>query len=182
MSPHVPRPGGGGPGDAGLTLIEAVTTTVIALVLAAAVGTAAHVILSADEDANTQTIVGEIGLALLEEALTLPFEDPEAPSATLGPEAGEFPTVSRALFDDVDDYAAWDGTATLQTKDGKPIASPYRRRVDVTYVTPDSFTVTSLTPTNHKRVLVTVTDTLGVEQEHFQALRARGGRVVDVPF
>ena len=120
----------------GLTLLETIAATLITALLAAAVGSVAHVILSAEREANVTERSTELGLALLREIAALPFDDPQDGETTIGPEAGEWdPPDNRSRFDDVDDYAAWGGGFAVQTKDGTKLnLDGITRAVKIEYV------------------------------------------------
>lgn len=164
----------------GLTLIEVVAATLIVAMLAAAIGSAARVILQTDRAADETTRSGELGLGLLEEIAALPFDDPTSGETVLGPEAGEWnPPLDRSLFDDVDDYGVWDGTRPLQDKNGYAIDAPgFARRVIVAYVSGPDFDATSIEPTEYKRITVDVMLD-GTTIASYRTVRAQGGRDVD---
>jgi prepilin-type N-terminal cleavage/methylation domain-containing protein len=189
----------------GMTFVEVMAATVILGALAAAVQSVTASILMAQQEAEDSWVATELGISLLEEAAAMPFTDPQAKNDVLGAELGEWgatamllkspetfagskPTplgaglYTRERFDDVDDYVEWDGSYSLQQKDGTPIAlSGYTRSVDVVYVNNTNFSVTSVTPTDHKLILVKVAKD-GVAVASFTTVRARGGRNVDLDF
>ena len=69
--------------NGGLTLVEAVAALAITTSLALAVGSAAHVILRSQREGIETWRATELGLALLEEVGSQPFEDPTSGSAVL---------------------------------------------------------------------------------------------------
>jgi hypothetical protein len=166
--------------EQGVTLVEAVITIAIVAALGAGIGAAAEVILATDREADDAGTVSELGLALLEEVASLPFDDPQGGGTTLGPEFGEWaPLGSRANFDDVDDYSVWTGNQPLQAKDGTliPLAG-YKRSVSIAYAPADDFSQTSLAATDYKRITVSVIKN-GQVVGTFVTLRVQGGRDVD---
>jgi prepilin-type N-terminal cleavage/methylation domain-containing protein len=164
----------------GLSLVEVLIAMAVVGLLGAAIGGAGEVILATDRAADDAALVGELGLALLQEITSQPFRDPQTGGTTLGPEFGEWiPLGSRANFDDVDDYTVWSGNQPLQSKDGTRIAlAGYTRSVSIAYVTADDFNQTSVTPTDFKRITVSVFRN-GVVAGTFTTLRVQGGRDVD---
>jgi hypothetical protein len=80
------------------------------------------------------------GLAhqLMGEILALPYEDPEVEGSPIGTETGEM-SVTRADFDDLDDYNNWD-KGPPQYKDGVTVPgfNSWRRHVFVTYADPST--------------------------------------------
>lgn len=93
---------------------------------------------------------------LLAEILLQAYEDPvEVP--TFGREPTES-SVSRASYDDVDDYDGWDASPPQQ-KDGTAMADlvGWRRTAAVTYVTPDDLRALVGGDQGIKRIAVTVT-------------------------
>jgi hypothetical protein len=94
---------------------------------------------------------------LLEEAMAMPYEDPQAPGGAIGPETGETGS-NRAAFDDVDDYHNWN-SANADTISGVAIAgfTGWRRQVSVTRVQLANPAQSSASDVGLKRVIVTVT-------------------------
>jgi len=165
----------------GVTLVETAVATLIVALLGGAAMSAAEVALAVDREARRAAEVGELGLGLLEEIAALPFDDPDTGATLLGPDAGEWGAArTRALFDDVDDYAVWDGTWELQQKEGQAISLPrYRRAVEVVYVNSDDFATPPGKVTEHKRITVTVLED-GEAVASFSTVRVQGGRDVDL--
>lgn len=165
----------------GITLVETAVATLIVALLGGAAISAAEVALAVDREARRAAEVGELGLGLLEEIAALPFDDPETGALALGPDAGEWEGAStRALFDDVDDYAVWDGSHPLQDKQGSALAlGRYRRAVAVTYVSAGDFVTPPGKVSDHKRITVTVLEE-GEPVAAFSTVRVQGGRDVDL--
>lgn len=94
---------------------------------------------------------------LLEEAMAMPYEDPQTPGSAIGPDGGETGS-SRAAFDDVDDFHNWN-SANAKTRDGIAIAgfTGWRRQVSVARVQLANPAQTSASDVGLKRVSVTVT-------------------------
>jgi hypothetical protein len=87
-----------------------------------------------------RVLAEELAYALLEEALAMPYEDPEAPGG-FGLDDGDPSGSKRSEFDDLDDYHGWVGSPP-QTRDGQPIpgAGGYERRIDVSRTNPSDLT------------------------------------------
>ncbi len=81
-------------------MVEATLATVILGIAVTAIAAAlsAGAMQTAESVATRQA--GELALAMLEEILVLPYDDPQEASA-LGPEAGES---TRSAFDNIDDF------------------------------------------------------------------------------
>ncbi len=164
----------------GFTLVEALITIAIVSTLALATGGTARVIFAARDECDQSSVADELGISLLEEIATLPFNDPQSGGTALGPETGEWVALgNRALFDDVDDYTVWTGGLPLQQKDGSLIAQPgYTRTVTIAYTNPTNFTLASFTPTDCKMITVTVLYK-GSVVGTYSTVRIEGGRNVD---
>ena len=164
----------------GFTLVEAMITIVIVSMLALATGGTARVIFATRDECDQTGLADELGISLLEEIASLPFDDPQSGGTSLGPEAGEWVAFgNRALFDDVDDYTAWAGGLPLQQKNGALIDQPgYTRAVAISYVNPTQFTLASFTPTDCKQITVTVLYK-GASVGTYSTVRIEGGRHVD---
>ncbi len=165
----------------GITLVEVLTATVVTGLLAAALTSAAHVILETDREAERAWQASELGLALLEEIAALPFDDPQTGSDVLGPDADEWsPPANRSAFDDVDDYTVWNGALGLQDKSGNPLSiTGYTRSVTVMHTHPASFGLLSVSPTDYKLITVNVYAD-GELVRTFKTVRVQGGRDVDL--
>jgi prepilin-type N-terminal cleavage/methylation domain-containing protein len=175
------RAGVTGGAQGGFTLIETLVAALIVALLATALQSAGRTILATDRAAEESARVTELGLGLLAEIAALPFDDPQAPLAGLGPESGEWGggITTRALFDDVDDYTVWDGSQALQAKDGAALTMPgYTRAVTIVYVPAGDLGGVSGSATSTKRITVTVQRD-GEVAGTFQTLRVQGGRDVD---
>jgi len=164
----------------GFTLVEALITIAIVSMLALATGETGRVIFATGDECDQTSVADELGISLLEEIATLPFNDPQSGGTALGPEAGEWVALGdRALFDDVDDYTVWTGGLPLQQKDGSLITQPgYTRTVAISYVNPANFTLASFTPTDCKQIAVTVLYK-GTAVGTYSTIRIEGGRNVD---
>jgi len=167
-------------GPAGVTLIEAMAATLIVALLAGSIGAAGETILATLRETERAQLVTELGIGMLDEIRCLPFDDPQLGETAIGPEAGEWTEGgTRALFDDVDDYAVWTSACPLQAKDGTPLtAASYRLGVSIAYVTSSDFSVVSLTPTDTKRIDVSVYEGSDLV-ETFVTVRVQGGSDVD---
>ncbi len=167
-------------GEAGLSLVEVLVATMVVSLLALATHGVTGLILDTRSEADDADLVDELGVSLLEEIAVLPFNDPQDGGTSIGPETGEWvPNGDRVLFDDVDDYAVWNGSPPLQQKDGTLInISNYTRTVSVSYVNPSNFNLASFTPTDSKRITVYVLRN-GTVAKRFSTVRIEGGRYVD---
>ena len=92
--------------------------------------------------------------ALLTEILEMPYEDETDPN-NIGRESGES-SVTRADFDDVDDYKNWADNAEDKQGTVIPAVEGYTRDVKVKWVTLNDTSVISGSETGVKRVRVTV--------------------------
>ncbi len=138
----------------GFSLVEtALATVVVATLLVATLNGVGSVAFS-----RAQTSEQGVGLALaqrlLDEMLTLPYNDPQSGTCPLAPGAGEI-TGTRSLFDNVGDYAGWTETSP---KDKAGAAIPgvpaWGRSVTMTYITPA--TPATASGTDKGAVLITV--------------------------
>lgn len=119
--------------------------------------------------------------SMIPDLIDLPDPVPEPVGGGMpgGPPGQTAEEKTRALFDDVDDYTIWDGTYSLQQKDGTAMGfNRYTRKVEVAYTTPANFTATSLVATGYKRITVQVLENGKVAAE-FHTIRVEGGRHVD---
>ncbi len=173
------RPGTSRP-EAGLTLVEVTVATAVLGLLAMALSGSAHVILSAQRAQEEADLVRDLGISLLDEITALPFEDPDSVTVALGPEPGEWEEPwTRSAFNDVDDYAVWNGRP-LRHKCGTPLGIiGYTRGVTVVWVDPEDFGSVKDEPTHVKRITVTVYRS-GQAAGTFVAFRVQGGRHVDI--
>jgi hypothetical protein len=139
----------------GLTLIEAVMAmtlvpmSVLAIALAVTAGQAQAV------GALRQARATQLGEALMEEILALPFSDPDGDPQGIGPDPAEN---SRSQFDNMDDYCGEDiDTGGVTDADGNAYPEAMQR-----YARSVSCTATVLNPlgsdTSGLEITVTVTD------------------------
>ena len=121
-----------------MTIVEAVMATVILAFAVTAVAAALMAGAQQSYEAVDTRLANESAQALMEEILTLPYEDPQGASAP-GPEAGES---TRSAYDNVDDYHGFaESVGTLVDATGTAYPAEYAalsRSVTVT--------VTSLQP------------------------------------
>jgi len=105
----------------------------------------------------TKRVVGPyLADGLMAEILAQSYQDPTSP--VFGPEvSGGESAVSRATWDDVDDYNGW-VESPPQDKDGTVIAgmTGWERSVAVVWVNPADLTQVSATESGVKRITVTV--------------------------
>lgn len=116
---------------------------------------------------------------LLAEIAALPYEDPEAGTATIGLDSGET-TVSRLTWDDVDDYDSY-VESPPSARDGAAMSAyaGWTREVDVVWV--DRFTgAEDLADQGGKRIEVRVSSPTGRVTTR-RALRTRWGALEQPP-
>ncbi len=161
-----------------ISLVESVVAlTVVSVILVVALQTVAA---SRETAVSTRQRAIDTLLAqdLLEEILSLPYEDPNAPGGPIGPEVGES-AASRAEFDDVDDYNGWSAKPP-QRKDGSKLNqfADSRRDVRVVWITTTP-PVTEVTyDTGVKLIEVTVTHVPTGVQTRLRGVRSRGSSVM----
>jgi MSHA pilin protein MshD len=110
---------------------------------------------------------------LMSEIMQARYEDPEAPTGSLGPEAGE----SRATYDDVDDYNSISAESPPQDSTGAVMAgySGWTRQVTVEYVDSANPGAAAIgTDSALKRITVKVTNPSGASAT-LVGLRSRQG-------
>ncbi len=156
----------------GLSLIEVVASTlIVGVMLVAALNTLGAVFRS--QRSNAARLTGP-GLAheLMGEILSLPYEDPEDPGGSIGRDSSESGG-DRADFDDVDDYADWNGQK-LENKDGveHPGYDNWEVDVQVKWVKVNAVATTASNDSGLKLITVTVTDPDGVATQ-IRALRSQ---------
>ena len=97
----------------------------------------------------------QLALDLMNEILRKEYLEPDDPPL-FGPEGTEA-TKGRVAFDDVDDYAGWTQSPP-QTRSGVPLSDfdGWTRSVAVEWADPNDLSRTSVTPTDIKRITVTV--------------------------
>jgi len=108
-------------------------------------------------DAAADDTAEQLALDMIREIKALPYEDPLVPGdTTIGLETGES-SVSRATFDDIDDYDGWSASPPQQ-KDGTslPQYSGFTRAVSVKFVSPSDFSKNQTANENFKKVTITV--------------------------
>jgi type II secretory pathway pseudopilin PulG len=142
----------------GLTLVEAVVSIVIvSVMLVAALSTVAAARTTQGRTAD-RARAQLLAQALMAEILQHSYNDPDVPSGTLGPEAGEAATGNRSLFNDVDDWHGW-SACPPQNKDGTeiPDLSGWCRSVVVEWADPTNLTRVAKSDSGVKRITVIVT-------------------------
>lgn len=142
----------------GFSLIEAlVSAVIVSLMLVVSLNLLGGAAKSRAGDNGRRTAL-LLAQQLMSEIQQQPYKDDGLLSAVLfGPELGES-TATRADFDDVDDYHNH-VEKPVALKDGTPVSgfSGWKRRVKVTWVTPESL-AEALLDTGLVRVEVTVAD------------------------
>jgi len=139
----------------GFTLIEAVISTLIVSILMVAsltvLGASKVGQLKIADRARGEQLATE----LMNEILQGDYLEPDDPPL-FGPEGAEIGT-GRMYFDDIDDYAGWTETPP-QTRGGVPLPDfdGWKRSVAVEWANPSDLTQASSTPTDLKRITVTV--------------------------
>jgi hypothetical protein len=117
---------------------------------------------------------------LLDEAMSMPYEDPQTPGGPIGPESGETGS-TRAAFDDVDDYHNWNSNhANAMSGAGIAGYSNWRYQVQVTRAQLANPALNSASDTGLKRITVTVTSP-GGSIYTATGLRARHGALEQKP-
>ena len=155
IQPPDPRPAHRPPRRNAFSLVEVVVAMMlVSLLLVAALSTvgASRV---GQRQALDEALAANLAHSLLEEVMGRAYEDTAADNR-FGTETGES-TQTRAAFDDVDDYHKWSAAPPVHA-DGTAIngAHRLRREVAVLYVKPDNPNQTAASPTDAKRVTVTV--------------------------
>ena len=170
------------PARAGFTLVEAILSLIIVATMLAA-GLSAYAI-----SAKTRFVLAGRAISstladqLLAEVLQARYKEPvDAPA--FGQESGES-SVSRADWDDVDDYHGWseDANDPKERKDGSAITDTtgFTRQVSVAYADPSNPANNSATDQGLKRITVTVTDARGAVFTVI-ALRCSNGPADQIP-
>lgn len=161
-----------------ISLVESVVAlTIVSVILVAALNTVAA---SRDTTAATSRQAVNVLLAqdLLEEILSLPYEDPNVPGGPVGPEMGESgPT--RAAFNDVDDYDGW-SSKPPERKDGTKMTqfADCRRDVRVVWITTSPPVLEQPFDTGVKLIEVTVTHVPSGLTTVLRGVRSRGSSVM----
>ena len=147
---------------AGFSMVEVIVSViVVALMVSAAMRTVAvsRVAQYRLADRSRGQMLAD---DLMAEILQKNYKDPSG-GTTFGPESGE---LTRAQFNDVDDYNAWvesppknpDGTSMAGfTSGGSNRSGTWKRAVDVAWVSATDPTTSLSTETGMKRITVTVT-------------------------
>ncbi len=161
-----------------VSLVESVVAlTIVSVMLVVAVRTVAA---SRDTLRRTENRAIAVLLAqdLLEEALRLPYEDPNAPGGPIGPETGESGS-DRTAFDDVDDYDGWSAKPP-QRGDGTKMTqyATWQRDVRVVWITTSAPVDEAAYDTGAKLVEVTVTDVSTGLSLVLRGVRTRGSTVM----
>jgi MSHA pilin protein MshD len=158
----------------GFTMAEVlISTTIVGVMLAAALESVGMVYRSRRISANRLTAPG-LAQELMAEVLAMPYEDPQSPGGSIGPEAGES---TRSAFDDIDDYHSW-SSGDARGRDGTAFTgySGWQQQVQVAYAGLADPSVNSGSDLGLKRVTVTVTSPAGTAVS-LVSLRARKGAV-----
>lgn len=124
---------------------------------------------------NADRLIGP-GLAqeLLAEILSMPYSDPDETTTTIGLDSSES-SVSRAAFDDVDDYHNYNSN-DAKAKDGTLLAglTGWRQQATVSWANRATMAGGATSDTGLKLVTVTVTSPAG-RQSQLVALRSKHG-------
>lgn len=145
---------------AGITLVEAILSTlIVSIMLVAALqtlGTAAK----ADQVLAAQRIGPALASQLIAEILATEYVD-SGEHATFGLEPGDSGG-SRSKYEDVDDYHGW-SSSPPEDKDGDAISgmSGWTRSVSVQWVDPSDVSTVVAADAGLKLITVTVTDSQG---------------------
>lgn len=130
---------------------------------------------------NASPLTGP-GLAqeLLDEVLSMPYDDPQNPGGAIGLDSGES-SGTRAAFDDVDDYHGFSSTGA-RSKSGVALTgfTGWNCQVNVIRAQLANPTANSSSETGLKRIEVTVTSPSG-KSTAVTALRARNGSLEQKP-
>jgi len=142
----------------GFSLAEAVTATLIIGLMFVAAMTAVGASRTSQLKTADRLRGQQLALDLMNEILQQAYMEPD--DAPLFGREGAESSTSRALWDDVDDYAGWTESPP-QNKNGTPVArqsdwAGWTRSVTVTWADPNDLTQGCATPTDLKRITVTV--------------------------
>jgi MSHA pilin protein MshD len=142
----------------GFAMVEAVVCVIIAAISITASMNAVTMMARTNTLRKDQARASLLARQLLDEIMQYAYEQPNATTTTLGPEAGE----TRATYNDVDDFAGFSESPPA-SKAG--IAIPgftgWTRSVQVVWVDPTNPTTISLNEAGMKRITVTVTTPAG---------------------
>jgi MSHA pilin protein MshD len=157
----------------GLTLVEAVLSSVVMAVMVVAALTAVGAVRLGEykiaERGRAMHLAQDLMAEILQQSYLEPLDTP-----LFGREAGEANT-SRADYDDVDDYDGWSASPP-QRQDGTVMAglSGWSRRVTVAWADPADLTQAAVSDAGVKRITVTVAHD-GVPAASLVALRTVAG-------
>jgi len=157
---------------AGVSLVEAVLSTLVVSIMLVSVLQALGAAAKADQVHANQRVGPALASQLMAEILACPYEDDK--HTVFGPENGEVHS-SRFKYDDVDDYNGW-SSSTIQDKDGNAISglTGWSRSSVVQWVQPSNVATVAAAESGLKRIIVTVTDPDG-RTSTITGLRASGG-------
>lgn len=163
-----------------LSLVEVVFASAIVGGMVVASLDAAGMVFRARRLNASSTTGPALAQELLEECLSMPYEDPQSPGGAIGLESGESSS-TRTTFDDVDDYHNWN-SANAVTKTGAAIVgfTGWRCQVNVVRAQLANPAQTSGSDVGLKRVTVTVTSPTG-SLYTATGLRARYGALEQKP-
>jgi len=130
----------------GFSLMQMTVAVVVAAIATPPIAMLVHEIGSRATDARQEALATDLAASLMDDVLSKAFEDPQAAPGSFGVEE-----VSRAGYDDVDDYDGFGRTVTTDDDD-------FRTQVTVESVSTDSVDGAAVTDgdSDVKRVTVTV--------------------------
>jgi prepilin-type N-terminal cleavage/methylation domain-containing protein len=139
----------------GFSLVEVVVSTLIVAILLVASLTVLGASRAGQLKIADRARGEQLATQLMNEILLGDYLEPDDPPL-FGPEGNEIGK-GRMYFDDVDDYAGWT-ESPLQTRGGVPLPDfdGWKRSVTVEWVSPNNLTQASASPTDLKRITVTV--------------------------
>ena len=164
---------------AGYTLIEVVISTlIVGGVLVGALNVLGGSVQTRRLSAARIAEPG-LGMQLMAEILAQPYEDVDEPAGPIGLETGES-NVTRADFDDIDDYNLWSSTSP-EYRDGSTISglTGWTRAVTVKFYDPATGATTTA-DTGVKLIAVTLVPPSGPSLE-LHALRCKWGALEQPP-
>jgi len=147
-----PRSTGARPG---FSLVEVVISTFIVAILMVASLTVLGASRAGQLKIADRARGEQLATELMNEILLGDYLEPDDPPL-FGPEGGEIGT-GRMYFDDIDDYTGWTESPP-QTRGGVPLPDfdGWKRSVTVEWASPNDLTQVSTSPTDLKRITVTV--------------------------
>jgi Tfp pilus assembly protein PilV len=124
----------------GVSLVEITVSTLIVGAMAVAALNALGAATRSSVDAGRRGIATTLAAELMTEILSAEYIEPDS-GGVFGPETDEAAEGNRSLFDDVDDYHAWQASPP-QDKPGAalPDRADWRRQVAVEHVEPGDLT------------------------------------------